>query len=100
MVADSWLKLLYPDLQVTDANLVGQNAEPTGQSMANALAQTVNNGFHFGGGGINYSAPMGDGQFNGQLKGSGLNLNWLDQLNRLNFHAGHGNVGIDYSRSF
>jgi len=97
---DSWLKLLYPDLQVTDTNLVGQNAEPTGQSMANALAQTVNNGFHFGGGGINYSAPMGDGQFNGQLKGSGLNLNWLDQLNRLNFHAGHGNVAIDYSRSF
>jgi len=40
---NSWLKQLYPDLQVTDTNLVGQNAEPTGQSMANALAQTVNN---------------------------------------------------------
>jgi len=36
---NSWLKLLYPDMQVTDANLAGQNAEPTGQSMANALAQ-------------------------------------------------------------
>ncbi|HUW44259.1 MAG TPA: hypothetical protein VMW50_00535 [Dehalococcoidia bacterium] len=96
---NSWLELLYPDLQVTDANLVGQNAEPTSAPMIAPL-QEVNNGFHFGGGGINYSAPMGDGQFNGQLKGSGLNLNWLDQLNRLNFHAGHGNVGIDYSRSF
>jgi len=75
---DSWLKLLYPDLQVTDTNLVGQNAEPTGQSMSNALAQTVNNGFHFGGGGINYSSPMEDGQFNGQIKLNKLMMQYSD----------------------
>ena len=95
---DSWLKTLYPNLQIPDSVFADNSVQPVAQPIQ--ALPTVHNGFHFGGGGINYSAPMGDGQFNGQLKGSGLNLNWLDQLNRLNFHAGHGNVGIDYSRSF
>ncbi|HUW46521.1 MAG TPA: hypothetical protein VMW50_12090 [Dehalococcoidia bacterium] len=46
--------------------------------MSNALAQTVNNGFHFGGGGINYSSPMEDGQFNGQIKLNKLMMQYSD----------------------
>ena len=98
---DSWLKLLYPDLKVTDANLVGQNAEPTGQSTANALAQTANNGFHFGGGGINYSRPMGDGQFNGQMKLNKLMLQYSDPMNTLGFTAQpNKNLNLYYLRKF
>lgn len=97
---DSWLKLLYPGLQVTDKNLAWQNPPPSSAPMIAPLPE-MNNGFYFGGGGINYSHPIWDGQFNGQLKANQLNLNWLDQLNKLQLQARpNGDWNINYKHSF
>jgi len=78
-----------------------QQLDPA-QSAANSIeAITAHSiGLFLGGGGVNYSAPLGDGQFDSRLKVNQLMMQWQDSLNQLKFQAGHGKASINYQHNF
>ena len=116
---DSWLKLLYPNIQIPPSllsasqptNFAGalspQSLLSSSQAIRSGLSdiQPSPDGASFGGGGVNYSTPVGDGQLDAKLKANLLRVQWQDKLNAIalsagHIESGHNGVSVTYQRKF
>jgi len=97
---DSWLKTLYPDIQIPESILPPYQPAQQGIQQSEKDMPNVKHGIYFGGGGVNYSAPIGDGQFDGRLKANQLMMQWQNKLSQIKLDAVRKGIKIDYIRYF